>query len=65
MRVDRAMVYLVASWGAIAAVADSVGDSLDCRCLASNASCWPTIEEWDAFNVTIGGRLIAPKPTGT
>jgi hypothetical protein len=34
-----------------------------CRCLASEA-CWPTAEKWDAFNITIGGRLIAPEPTG-
>lgn len=35
-----------------------------CRCSDSKAACWPAQEEWNAFNVTIGGRLIAPKPTG-
>ena len=35
-----------------------------CRCLASDA-CWPTAEEWNRFNQTVGGRLLAPKPTGS
>jgi len=65
MRFNQAIVFLVVSWVAFAVVADNAGDSHKCRCLASNASCWPTVEEWDSFNVTIGGRLIAPKPTGT
>lgn len=65
MLFDQAVVCFVAIiWAAIAAVTDSAGDNSHCRCLHSNASCWPTLEEWHAFNVTIGGRLIAPKPTG-
>ncbi|KAG0602850.1 hypothetical protein M758_10G046600 [Ceratodon purpureus] len=36
-----------------------------CRCSDPNAACWPTSEDWDAFNATISGRLIAPKPTGS
>ena len=36
----------------------------DCRYLSQDANCWPTAEEWNTFNLTIGGRLIAPKPTG-
>lgn len=64
MRFNQAIVFLVVSWAALAAVADSAGDSHKCRCLASNASCWPTVGEWDALNMTVGGRLIDPKPTG-
>jgi hypothetical protein len=36
-----------------------------CRCSDPHAACWPTSEEWNAFNVTISGRLITPEPTGT
>lgn len=36
----------------------------NCRCSDSNVACWPTQEQWNSFNVTLDGRLIAPKPTG-
>ena len=39
------------------------GNLHECRCVASD-NCWPNDTEWDAFNKTVGGRLIAPKPTG-
>lgn len=39
------------------------GKAHECRCVASE-DCWPNDTEWDAFNKTVGGRLIAPKPTG-
>ena len=41
----------------------SGNQNISCRCLASEG-CWPSAERWDAFNMTIGGLLIAPKPTG-
>ncbi|KAK1977134.1 FAD binding domain-containing protein [Colletotrichum cereale] len=34
-----------------------------CRCFPGDA-CWPTAAKWDAFNQTVGGRLIATVPIG-
>lgn len=53
---------LVALWTIAALITGSYG--ANCRCTDSKAACWPTQQEWSAFNATIGGRLIAPKPTG-
>ena len=35
-----------------------------CRCFPSD-DCWPTKAEWDDFNRTLGGKLIATKPLGS
>ncbi|KAK2033867.1 FAD binding domain-containing protein [Colletotrichum zoysiae] len=35
----------------------------DCRCFPGDA-CWPTAADWDAFNKTVSGRLIATVPIG-
>ncbi|TGJ87544.1 hypothetical protein E0Z10_g1203 [Xylaria hypoxylon] len=35
--------------------------SLKCRCYPGD-NCWPSASVWDAFNETIGGRLIATTP---
>jgi len=35
----------------------------DDRCKLGD-SCWPSREEWDAFNQTVDGRLISVKPIG-
>lgn len=32
-----------------------------CRCYPGDL-CWPTVLEWEAFNETIGGRLVATTP---
>jgi hypothetical protein len=37
---------------------------MDATARTASDKCWPTSEDWDAFNSTIGGRLISPKPTG-
>ncbi|KAF9876186.1 FAD binding domain-containing protein [Colletotrichum karsti] len=34
-----------------------------CRCFPGE-DCWPTAAEWDAFNSTVGGRLVATVPIG-
>ncbi|GKT46425.1 FAD-linked oxidoreductase sor8 [Colletotrichum spaethianum] len=34
-----------------------------CRCYPGE-DCWPTTAKWDAFNETVGGRLIATVPIG-
>lgn len=46
-----------------APIADSMG-SASCKCFPGDA-CWPTKCEWDAFNATIGGRLVATTPLGS
>ncbi|KAK2051931.1 FAD binding domain-containing protein [Colletotrichum caudatum] len=35
----------------------------NCRCFPGDA-CWPTAADWDAFNQTVGGRLVATVPIG-
>lgn len=32
------------------------------RCTAHD-SCWPSLAEWSSFNASVGGRLIASRPT--
>lgn len=34
-----------------------------CKCFPGDA-CWPSDREWDAFNRTVGGRLIKTVPFG-
>ena len=31
----------------------------ECRCVPGD-DCWPTYEDWEAFNVTVKGRLSIP-----
>ncbi|KAK2013378.1 FAD binding domain-containing protein [Colletotrichum eremochloae] len=38
-------------------------DDASCRCYPGEA-CWPTTAQWDSFNQTVGGRLIATVPIG-
>lgn len=35
--------------------------SQPCRCFPGE-SCWPSLQQWDRFNTSVGGRLIATKP---
>ncbi|QKX54287.1 uncharacterized protein TRUGW13939_01372 [Talaromyces rugulosus] len=39
---------------------DNTEDIPTCRCMPSD-SCWPSIEEWDKFNQSLGGKLIFSK----
>ncbi|CAF3846290.1 unnamed protein product [Rotaria sordida] len=34
-----------------------------CRCLSSNSACWPNASQWQAFNESVGGRLLRPEPS--
>ncbi|CAF2190616.1 unnamed protein product [Rotaria magnacalcarata] len=34
-----------------------------CRCLASNSSCWPSSVQWNNFNQSVGGCLLSPMPS--
>jgi hypothetical protein len=36
----------------------------DCKCFPGD-DCWPTAEEWNQFNNTVHGRLIATVPLAT
>ncbi|CAG9949908.1 unnamed protein product [Clonostachys rosea f. rosea IK726] len=38
--------------------------STKCRCFPGDA-CWPTQEEWNALNQSVGGRLVATVPIGS
>jgi hypothetical protein len=37
------------------------GKRSQCRCFPGDG-CWPKKADWDAFNATLGGKLIATKP---
>ncbi|KAI9375101.1 hypothetical protein BJX61DRAFT_200869 [Aspergillus egyptiacus] len=55
-----------ASWSVASALvlAGSTVASSNCRCLPGDA-CWPSLQQWDALNSTVGGRLIATVPLGS
>lgn len=40
---------------------DNSNSTSICRCFPGDA-CWPTSAEWDVFNTTVGGRLVATVP---
>lgn len=40
---------------------NQTASSVTCRCYPGD-DCWPSLSTWDAFNRTIGGRLIATVP---
>ncbi|XP_024368149.1 uncharacterized FAD-linked oxidoreductase ARB_02478 [Physcomitrium patens] len=63
MLTNRVSIYFVFFLAIGAGV--SRGDINLCRCVDSKSACWPSPEDWDAFNVTVCGRLILPKPTGS
>jgi hypothetical protein len=48
-------LVVVLSGGALAAD--------DCKCMPGDA-CWPSAAEWNQFNSTVDGRLIATVPLG-
>ncbi|KAI0844755.1 FAD-binding domain-containing protein [Daldinia vernicosa] len=41
----------------------SYGAESPCRCFPGD-TCWPTIDVWDAFNTSLGGKLIPTIPIG-
>lgn len=53
--------YLSLFVGTAAAVAAIVRAEATCRCFPGDA-CWPSAESWNAFNETLGGKLIATVP---
>ncbi|KAL9037539.1 MAG: hypothetical protein Q9180_003661 [Flavoplaca navasiana] len=46
------------------AIATAVTKPKSCKCLPGDA-CWPSEQEWNAFNVTVGGNLIKTVPLGS
>ncbi|KAK6074152.1 FAD binding domain-containing protein [Seiridium cupressi] len=46
------------------AAAASSNTSGGCKCFPGDA-CWPTQSDWDQFNSTVAGRLIATVPLGS
>ena len=55
---------LLAISATVFALQDQEPSTPTCRCIPSD-SCWPTPQTWQAFNATIGGRLIATIPIGS
>ncbi|CAE7160084.1 unnamed protein product [Rhizoctonia solani] len=49
----------------VAAVASTISPRAlaNNRCTA-NQACWPSPDTWSAFNSSIGGQLVAPRPPG-
>jgi hypothetical protein len=52
----------LASLAALLAFASPAPDR--CVCLPGD-SCWPSSDEWDAFNKTVGGKLQVIHPLGS
>ncbi|KAJ5221507.1 FAD binding domain protein [Penicillium citrinum] len=50
----------------LAAIAPAIGasESSSCRCLPGD-DCWPSVSTWNAFNQSVGGRLVATVPLAT
>ncbi|KAL4923634.1 putative isoamyl alcohol oxidase [Aspergillus undulatus] len=56
-----------AVWSVAAALLffrSTAASSADCHCLPGDA-CWPSADQWNALNSTVGGRLIATVPVGS
>ncbi|KAJ5716008.1 FAD binding domain protein [Penicillium malachiteum] len=52
------------SLGPLATIAHAVTADSSCRCYPGE-SCWPSAQQWNAFNETIGGKLIPTVPLGS
>ncbi len=39
-------------------------DLNNCKCFPGD-ECWPTEDDWQSFNKSVGGRLIATVPLGS
>ena len=55
------MFGLMPSTGLFSSVEASCVSSPSCRCFPGDAG-WPTTDQWNQFNSTVGGRLIATVP---
>lgn len=56
------VVFLGAAW--VAASQSPLSATQTCRCFPGD-ECWPSAAEWDAFNQTVGGRLIQTVPVAS
>ncbi|XP_024359992.1 uncharacterized FAD-linked oxidoreductase ARB_02478 [Physcomitrium patens] len=57
-------LYIMILYAVTVAVSYASAESYKCRCLDTNAACWPSKRELNEFNCSVGGRLITPNPTG-
>lgn len=59
----RAFTSALCSSAALAASLPQPGgaSTRECRCFPGDA-CWPSAHQWDAFNKTLGGKLVATIP---
>ncbi|KAL7930102.1 hypothetical protein V8C35DRAFT_283682 [Trichoderma chlorosporum] len=58
------MTRLLAFLATLPALISAAAINTTCRCLPTDP-CWPTKADWDAFNTTVGGKLIATVPIGS
>lgn len=59
------VLFIVLGWTlAPLPVRSQVASRSVCRCFPGE-KCWPTSAEWDLFNKTINGRLVATVPIGS
>ena len=59
-----ALLHLQPGASAIAAPHYQRSNYENCKCMPGDA-CWPSIEDWNALNSSIGGKLVATVPIGS
>jgi hypothetical protein len=45
------------------ALASTISAQDNCKCFPGD-TCWPSTDDWDSLNTTVGGQLIATVPLG-
>lgn len=58
------LFYLVSTILAGITIATTCGAASKCKCFPGDIL-WPSHSEWNQFNTTIGGRLVAVVPLGS
>ncbi|KAK8075237.1 FAD binding domain-containing protein [Apiospora hydei] len=59
-----ALTSIIALFGAVWMATSQPQEQSFCRCFPGD-DCWPSLEEWNDFNKTISGRLIATVPVAS
>ncbi|RYP42271.1 hypothetical protein DL767_000435 [Monosporascus sp. MG133] len=58
------MKFMILSGLCLLPLAVATTEDKTCKCFPGDA-CWPSKQDWDAFNDTVGGRLIKTVPLGS
>ena len=59
-----ALLHLLSGTSATATPHYARSKDNSCKCMPGDA-CWPSIEDWNALNSSIGGKLVATVPIGS